>query len=45
MAAEGAKGLRGIRPLYQGRGPEPRPLPEAEGGMNPVVLGALGKGF
>ncbi|MFF3212735.1 hypothetical protein ACFYYB_18945 [Streptomyces sp. NPDC002886] len=44
-AAEGTQGLRGIRPMFQGRGPEPRPLPEVENGINPVLLGALGKGF
>ncbi|WP_327308799.1 UTRA domain-containing protein [Streptomyces sp. NBC_01298] len=27
------------------RGPEPRPLPEVETGINPALLGALGKGF
>lgn len=43
-AAEGTKGLIGIRPRFQGRGPEPRPVVEY-GGMDPAVLGALGKGF
>ncbi|MFZ3492615.1 hypothetical protein ACODT5_05135 [Streptomyces sp. 5.8] len=44
-AVEGMKGLMGIRPMFQGRGPEPRPLPEVETGINPLLLGALGKGF
>ncbi|MCM1965122.1 hypothetical protein [Streptomyces sp. G1] len=44
-AVEGTRGLMGIRPLFQGRGPEPRPIVEGDGGMDPAVLGYLGKGF
>ncbi|WP_405497046.1 hypothetical protein [Streptomyces sp. NBC_00096] len=44
-AAEGTKGLRSIRPEFEGRGPEPRPVEEYDGELNAMVLGAMGKPF
>ncbi|MFE2326898.1 hypothetical protein ACFXD5_23740 [Streptomyces sp. NPDC059385] len=39
-AVEGVRGLWAVRATHEGRGPEPRPLPEAPE-TNPAVIGGM----
>ncbi|MEU3353542.1 hypothetical protein [Streptomyces sp. NPDC037389] len=43
-AAEGTRGIHHVPATHEGRGPEPLPVPEAEG-MSPIQLGAMGSGL